>query len=168
MNAAAKKTLTVVQVASPIGRQKVQRATLIGLGLNKINRSRELERYAIGAWDDRQGESFGARGRAFLRRRTLVKATKVRNMRLNEIRDNPGGDKKPQAGRPRHRLGNRQDLRARPERPKIAKRWFGEAGLRRRSNAAVSAPSETWLQESNAEGICRDQPEHSAAGGRRR
>jgi large subunit ribosomal protein L30 len=43
MNPAAKKTLTVVQVASPIGRQKVQRATLIGLGLNKINRSRELE-----------------------------------------------------------------------------------------------------------------------------
>lgn len=39
----ASKTLTVVQVASPIGRQKDQRATLIGLGLNKINRSRRLE-----------------------------------------------------------------------------------------------------------------------------
>lgn len=39
----ATKTVTVVQVASPIGRQKDQRATLIGLGLNKINRARQLE-----------------------------------------------------------------------------------------------------------------------------
>jgi large subunit ribosomal protein L30 len=38
-----KKTLKVVQVASPIGRQGDQRATLIGLGLNKMNRTRELE-----------------------------------------------------------------------------------------------------------------------------
>ncbi len=41
--AAAGKTLKVTQIASPIGRTKDQRATLIGLGLNKINRSRELE-----------------------------------------------------------------------------------------------------------------------------
>ena len=40
---AARKTLTVTQVASPIGRPKDQRATLIGLGLNKMNRTRELE-----------------------------------------------------------------------------------------------------------------------------
>ena len=38
-----KKTLRVTQYASPIGRTKDQRATLVGLGLNKINRSRELE-----------------------------------------------------------------------------------------------------------------------------
>jgi large subunit ribosomal protein L30 len=37
------KRVRVIQVRSPIGRQKDQRATLIGLGLNKINRSRELE-----------------------------------------------------------------------------------------------------------------------------
>ncbi|MFQ6016891.1 MAG: 50S ribosomal protein L30 [Kiloniellaceae bacterium] len=41
--AAPKKTITVTQIASPIGRPKDQRATLIGLGLNRINRSRELE-----------------------------------------------------------------------------------------------------------------------------
>ncbi len=41
--AAEGKKLQVTQVASPIGRTKDQRATLIGLGLNKINRSRELE-----------------------------------------------------------------------------------------------------------------------------
>ena len=41
--AANKTTLTVVQTRSPIGRRKDQRATLIGLGLNKINRSRVLE-----------------------------------------------------------------------------------------------------------------------------
>ncbi len=40
---AVRKTLTVTQIASPIGRPKDQRATLIGLGLNKIDRTRELE-----------------------------------------------------------------------------------------------------------------------------
>jgi len=43
MSAAKKKTLTVIQIGSPIGRTKDQRATLVGLGLNKMNRSRELE-----------------------------------------------------------------------------------------------------------------------------
>ena len=37
------KTVTVRQIGSPIGRPKDQRATLVGLGLNKMNRSRELE-----------------------------------------------------------------------------------------------------------------------------
>lgn len=37
------KTIRVTQTGSPIGRPKDQRATLIGLGLNKIGRSRELE-----------------------------------------------------------------------------------------------------------------------------
>ncbi len=40
---AERKTVTVTQIASPIGRPKDQRATLIGLGLNKIDRARELE-----------------------------------------------------------------------------------------------------------------------------
>ena len=40
---AAKKTLTVRQTRSPIGRRSDQRATLIGLGLNKMHRRRELE-----------------------------------------------------------------------------------------------------------------------------
>jgi len=39
----AKKTLKVTQTGSPIGRPDDQMATLKGLGLNKINRSRELE-----------------------------------------------------------------------------------------------------------------------------
>ncbi|MCI0756433.1 50S ribosomal protein L30 [Roseomonas vastitatis] len=39
----SKKTVRVTQVASPIGRKPGQRETLIGLGLNKIRRSRELE-----------------------------------------------------------------------------------------------------------------------------
>lgn len=38
-----KKTIKVTQIASPIGKPDAQRATLIGLGLNKINRSRVLE-----------------------------------------------------------------------------------------------------------------------------
>jgi large subunit ribosomal protein L30 len=35
--------IKVTQIASPIGRRHDQRETLIGLGLNKINRSRVLE-----------------------------------------------------------------------------------------------------------------------------
>ena len=38
-----KKVLRVTQVKSPIGRPKVQRQTLVGLGLNKLHRTRELE-----------------------------------------------------------------------------------------------------------------------------
>jgi len=40
---AAQKTVKVTQVASPIGRTSDQRATLIGLGLNKMRRTSELE-----------------------------------------------------------------------------------------------------------------------------
>lgn len=35
-------TVTVTQVGSPIGRRRDQRQTLIGLGLNKMNRTRTL------------------------------------------------------------------------------------------------------------------------------
>lgn len=37
------KTIVVKQVASAARRPDIQRRTLIGLGLNKINRTRELE-----------------------------------------------------------------------------------------------------------------------------
>ena len=37
------KTIIVKQIASPIRRPAVQRATLIGLGLNKMHKTRELE-----------------------------------------------------------------------------------------------------------------------------
>lgn len=40
---AARKTIKVTQVGSPIGRKDCQRATLIGLGLNKMHRTVELE-----------------------------------------------------------------------------------------------------------------------------
>lgn len=40
---AAKKTIKVRQTGSPIRRPEDQRATLVGLGLNKIGRVRELE-----------------------------------------------------------------------------------------------------------------------------
>ena len=41
--AAKKKTVTVRQTRSPARRPKEQEATLIGLGLNKIGRTRTLE-----------------------------------------------------------------------------------------------------------------------------
>lgn len=37
------KKIKVIQTGSPIGRHKSQRQTLVGLGLNKMNRSRVLE-----------------------------------------------------------------------------------------------------------------------------
>ena len=40
---AAKQTVRVTQTRSAIGRLGDQRRTLIGLGLNKIGRTRELE-----------------------------------------------------------------------------------------------------------------------------
>lgn len=44
---AAKKkadaTIRVTQIGSPIGRRKDQRQTLVGLGLNKMHRTSELE-----------------------------------------------------------------------------------------------------------------------------
>ncbi len=40
---ADKKTVTVTQIGSPIGREAYQRDTLKGLGLNKMHRSRVLE-----------------------------------------------------------------------------------------------------------------------------
>ncbi len=39
----AEKTIKVTQTGSPIGRKSDQRATLVGLGLNKMHRTRELE-----------------------------------------------------------------------------------------------------------------------------
>ena len=37
------KTVTVTQIGSPIGRQGYQRGTLVGLGLNKMHKTRTLE-----------------------------------------------------------------------------------------------------------------------------
>ena len=43
MAAKKKATVTVQQIGSPIRRQKDQRETLVGLGLNKMHKTRELE-----------------------------------------------------------------------------------------------------------------------------
>jgi large subunit ribosomal protein L30 len=39
----AGKTIRVTQIGSPIGRSDDQEKTLIGLGLNKMHRTRDLE-----------------------------------------------------------------------------------------------------------------------------
>jgi large subunit ribosomal protein L30 len=43
MAAQKKATVRVTQTGSPIGRPADQRQTLVGLGLNKLHRTRELE-----------------------------------------------------------------------------------------------------------------------------
>ena len=40
---AAKKTIKIKQIGSPIRRDEKQRKILIGLGLNKMHKTRELE-----------------------------------------------------------------------------------------------------------------------------
>jgi len=42
-NTQSKKTVTVEQIGSPIRRPADQRATLVGLGLDKLHRRRTLE-----------------------------------------------------------------------------------------------------------------------------
>lgn len=39
----AKKSITIRQTGSPIRRKQTQRDTLVGLGLNKVGRTRTLE-----------------------------------------------------------------------------------------------------------------------------
>lgn len=39
----ADKTITIKQTGSPIRRKESQRATLVGLGLNKVGRTRTLK-----------------------------------------------------------------------------------------------------------------------------
>ena len=41
--AKSKKKIEVTQIASPIGKPEDQRATLVGLGLNKMHKVSELE-----------------------------------------------------------------------------------------------------------------------------
>ena len=43
MSDSSKKTVKITQIRSVLGRKPGQKETLIGLGLNKIRRSRELE-----------------------------------------------------------------------------------------------------------------------------
>ena len=43
MTARKKTMIRVTQIGSPIGRKADQRLTLIGLGLNKLRRTRQLE-----------------------------------------------------------------------------------------------------------------------------
>ena len=43
MTEGQRETIVVTQIRSAIGRKHDQRATLVGLGLNKLNRTRTLE-----------------------------------------------------------------------------------------------------------------------------
>ena len=64
---AAAKTIKVQQTGSPQRRHHAQRETLIGLGLNKIGRVKELPDNAVDARHDRQGAAPRPRGRGEVR-----------------------------------------------------------------------------------------------------
>ena len=57
------KTVTIEQMYSPARRPQDQRATLIGLGLNKRHKTSTLDRHAGSARHDRQGRSSRPRRR---------------------------------------------------------------------------------------------------------
>ena len=65
-------------------------------------------------------------------------------MKLNEITDNPGASQGAHARRPRHRLRQGQAGRARRQGPEGALRRAHQ-GLRRRPDAAASAPAQARL-----------------------
>ena len=67
-------------------------------------------------------------------------------MKLNEIADNPGSTQEAHARRPRHRLGQGQDRRPRRQGPDRALRRAHQ-GLRRRPDAAASAPAQARLPQ---------------------
>ena len=61
--AKAAKTIKVEQTGSPIRRHHSQRATLIGLNLNKIGRVTELQDTPASSRHDRQGSASRPRRR---------------------------------------------------------------------------------------------------------
>ena len=66
----------VTQTGSPAGRKPGQKETLIGLGLNKMRRTRELE------------DTPSVRG--MIRKVAHLVKVEEQSMKLNELRDNPG------------------------------------------------------------------------------
>ena len=142
---AAKRTadqvqeVTQVDQVPAIGRRFDQRQTLIGLGLNKLHRSRDARGHAGGARHDRQGPPSACEVEP-----------RRRNGRGNEAQrasDNPG---RPQAARmrvgPRHRLGHGQDRRARRQGPEGA-HGRRHQRLRGRPDAAPHAHAQARLQQ---------------------
>ena len=128
----------VTQVKSPIGRRFDQRQTLIGLGLNKLHRSRVVT------------DTPSMRGQID-KVKHLLKVEPVEGgegMKLNELRDNPG------ARTARKRLGRgigsglgktsgrgHKGAKARRSNPKR---------LRGRADADLPAPAEARVQEPDA------------------
>ncbi len=91
-----------------------QRATLIGLGLNRIRRRSTLQDTpAVRGMIAKVASSRPHRRRALSHRRTSP-------MKLNEINDNPGARKSRISRRPRYRLGQGQDGRPRRQGPEVA------------------------------------------------
>ena len=131
-----------------------QRATLIGLGLNKMHR-----RVDAGGHAAVRGMIAKVAAPRARRRRRREREESV--MKLNDIRDNRRRHQEPHARRPRHRLGQGQDRRSRrqgPEGPlrrrikgfeggqmplhrRLPKRGFNEPLRRRTSTRSTSAAS---------------------------
>ena len=165
---AAKKTVTVEQIASANRRPEIQTQTLIGLGLNKLHRRRTLEdtpavRGMINTHPPsrphrRRGDSAGGFAVRLLRSATAHAAQRdQRQRRLAQ-------DARPH--RPRHRLRRRQDGRSRRQGPDGALRRRHRR-LRRRPDAAASPSAEARLQQVPPQGLQRDQRRRAAEGDRR-
>jgi large subunit ribosomal protein L15 len=83
-----KKSVTVVQTASPIGRKPNQRETLRGLGLDKLHRQRVLEDTpAVRGMIDKVKHLVRIVAEGW-----SACTSDIGGMKLNEISDNPGAD----------------------------------------------------------------------------
>ena len=76
----ATKTVTVEQIGSPIRRPKEQRATLVGLGLNKMHKRRTLE-----DTPSVRGMIAAVSASRPRRRREVGQGARRKTMKLNEL-----------------------------------------------------------------------------------
>ena len=88
-------------------------------------------------------------------------------MKLSELADNAGRAQDAAPRRPRHRLRQGQDRRARRQGPEGAHRRRRQR-LRRRPDAAAPPPAQARLQERLGQELQRGQPRPHPAGDRRR
>ena len=145
----AKKTIKVTLIKSPIGTKADHRATLRGLGLPKMNQTRELE------------DTPAVRG-MITKVANLVRAGILGAQgAINYFSTRCGSEKR--ASPPWSWCGFRlgQDGRSGPQGSKVPRRWLPQGGLRRRSNAAASSLAEAWFHVFDASFLRRSSLERT-------
>ena len=152
------KTIKVEQIGSALRRQHTQRETLVGLGLEQDRPHARPAGHADDARHDRKSEASRPRGGREIRRSGDEAERNRPEARLAE---------EALPHRPRHRLGRRQDRRARRQGPDRALRRAHQ-GLRRRPDADASPAAQARLPQHQVRAAAeRGEPRQGAGGDRR-